>query len=60
VAVLTLALSFFAARPRFLAPLAQAVNLSAVRFLSPGLIALIVGGGLVVGCLAGVLASRRA
>lgn len=60
VAVLTLAVAFFSARPRFLTPLAQAVNLSAVRFLSPGLMLLIVGGGIVVGCLAGVLASRRA
>ena len=59
-AVLVLALIFFATRPRFLAPLAAAINLSGVQFLTPWLVALMIAGGLVVGCLAGLVASRRA
>ncbi len=59
-AVVILAVVFFATRPRFLAPLAAALNLSSVHFLTPGLIVLIVAGGLVVGCLAGLVASRGA
>jgi cell division transport system permease protein len=58
-AVLLLAVVFFATRPRFLAPLAAAVNLSSVQFLTPALLASMIGGGLVVGCLAGLVASRR-
>ena len=60
VAVMVLAAVFFASRPSFLAPLAATLNLSSVEFLSPGLTALMIGGGLVVGSLAGLLASRRA
>jgi cell division transport system permease protein len=60
VAVIALAIVFFAARPRFLAPLAAAVNLSGVQFLTPALVVLIVAGGLVVGSLAGLVASRGA
>jgi len=59
VALAVLALAFFALRPRFLAPLASALNLSSVHFLSPLLALSIVGGGLVVGCVAGIMASRR-
>ena len=60
VALLALALAFFAGRARFLAPLAAALHLSSVHFLSPLLSLLLVGGGLAVGCLAGLVASRRA
>ena len=59
-ALVVLGAAFFATRGRFLAPLAAALNLSAVRFLTPALMLMILGGGLVVGCLAGVVASRRA
>jgi cell division transport system permease protein len=59
-ALVVLGITFFATRGRLLAPLAAAVNLSAVRFLTPALMLMILGGGLVVGCLAGVVASRRA
>jgi cell division transport system permease protein len=59
-ALVVLGVAFFATRGRFLAPLAAALNLSAVRFLTPALMLMILGGGLVVGCLAGVVASRRA
>jgi cell division transport system permease protein len=60
IAVAVLAIVFVAARPRFLAPLAEVVNLSGVRFLGPALMALMIVGGLVVGCVAGLVASRRA
>lgn len=60
VALLVLAAVFFSARARVLAPLASALNLSSVGFLSPLLVVLIVGGGLGVGSLAGWVASRRA
>lgn len=58
-ALLVLAVVFFAVRGRFLLPLAQALNLSSVQFLSPGLGLLLLGGGFLVGCLAGLVASRR-
>ncbi len=60
VALLVLAAVFVSARVRVLTPLASALNLSSVSFLSPLLVVLIVGGGLAVGCLAGWVASRRA
>jgi len=60
VALLVLAAVFFSARARVLTPLASALNLSSVSFLSPLLVVLMVGGGLGVGCLAGWVASRRA
>jgi cell division transport system permease protein len=59
VALIVLAVAFFATRGRFLLPLASALNLSSVNFLSPAMSAMLLGGGLVVGCLAGVVASRR-
>jgi cell division transport system permease protein len=60
VALLVLAAVFFGSRTRFILPLANALNLSSVRFLSPALAMGLVGGGLLVGCLAGLVASRRA
>lgn len=60
VALLVLAAVFVSARARVLTPLASALNLSSVSFLSPLLVVLIVGGGLAVGSLAGWVASRRA
>ena len=60
VALLVLATVFFTARGPLLTPLAGALHLSSVHFLSPGLSLLLVGGGLVVGCLAGLVASRQA
>jgi cell division transport system permease protein len=43
----------------YLVPAASAVNLSSVRFLSPTLSLLLLGGGMVVGCLGGVIAAGR-
>lgn len=58
-ALAVLALAFLAIRGRYLSPLAEALNLSAVRFLSPGLCGLLLVGGMFVGCLGGWVASRR-
>ena len=57
--LLVLAVVFFSTRPKFLLPLATALNLSSVRFLSPSLSFIIVAGGVAVGCIAGLVASRR-
>ena len=58
-ALIVLAAVFFSTRPNFLLPLATALNLSSVRFLSPSLSLIIVAGGVAVGCIAGLVASRR-
>ena len=60
VALLLLLVVFYAVRERYLTPLAAAINLSSVRFLSFGLWLLLLGGGMLVGCLGGWVASRRA
>jgi cell division transport system permease protein len=57
-AVGILALAFLAVRTRYLAPLASAVNLSAVQFLSIETCGLLVVGGMAVGCLGGLVAAR--
>jgi cell division transport system permease protein len=60
VALAILGLVFVVVRRPYLGPLTELLNLSAVRFLSPGLCVLLLGGGVVVGCLGGLLAGRRA
>jgi cell division transport system permease protein len=60
VALLVLAGTYLLLRGRYLVPLAAAVNLSSVRFLSAGRCALLLVGGMLVGCLGGFLAGRRA
>ncbi len=60
LALLVLAVGFLAVRERYLVPIAAAVNLSSVGFLSLGQCALLLIGGMVVGCLGGLLASRQA
>lgn len=60
ISVVGLAVLFFSLRGRYLAPLAEAVNLSSVRFLSPSLCVLLLAGGTGIGFLGGLLASRRA
>jgi cell division transport system permease protein len=57
VAVALLAALFLATSARYLTPLASAVNLSSIRFLSPGLCVMLLGGGMLVGCLGGVVAA---
>lgn len=57
VALLVLAVSFFAVKARYLVPLAAAMNLSGVTFLSLGLAAALVAGGMAVGCVGGLVAA---
>ena len=59
-AVLALALLgvvFIATRARYLIPLASAINLSSVSFLSVELSLLLVAGGMAVGCAGGLIAA---
>jgi cell division transport system permease protein len=57
IALAALAGAFLTVRSRYLAPLAAAVNLSSVRFLSLELCALLLVGGMLVGCFGGLVAS---
>jgi cell division protein FtsX len=57
VALAALALAFLAVRGLYLVPLAEALNLSGIRFLAPGLSILLIAGGMVVGCLGGLVAA---
>jgi cell division transport system permease protein len=59
LALILLALVFSLVRSRYLDTLSSALNLSTIGFLSPGLSLLLVGGGMLVGCLGGLIASRR-
>ncbi len=58
LSVAALALVFLAVHGRCLTPLADAINLSSVRFLSAGLCALLMVGGMAVGCIGGLVAAR--
>jgi cell division transport system permease protein len=57
VALSGLAAVFLLARGPYLIPLADAVNISAIRFLPLSLSLLLLGGGMVVGCLGGLVAA---
>lgn len=57
-AVVVLAVAFFALRGRYLMPLSSALNLPVVQFLSVQMCVLLVLGGMVVGCLGGLVAAR--
>jgi cell division transport system permease protein len=56
--LVVLGTAFFAVRGPYLAPLASALSLSAVHFLPVGLCLLLVAGGMVVGCVGGLVAAR--
>ncbi len=56
-ALAALAVVFLAVRSSYLTPLATALNLSAVRFLPLDLCALMLVGGMLVGCLGGIVAA---
>jgi len=56
-ALAALGVVFLALRGRYLVPLAQAINLSAVRFLPVELCVLLVAGGMLVGCIGGLVAA---
>ncbi len=57
LALVALAAAFLALRGRYLVPLASAMNLSSIRFLPLELCLLLVVGGMVVGCLGGLVAA---
>ncbi len=59
-ALVVLGVGFLAVRVRYLAPLASAVNLSAIRFLPFELCFFLVVGGMLVGCLGGFVAAWNA
>ena len=48
---------YLALRARYLGPLAAAMNVSSVGFLPLGLCALLVAGGMAVGCVGGIVAA---
>jgi cell division transport system permease protein len=59
IALAVLAVAFVAVKARYLAPLASALNVSGVHFLSPGLVVSLVAGGMAVGCIGGLVAAGR-
>lgn len=59
LALAALAAVYFSTRAAYLAPAAAALNLSSLHFLSASWCAGLLAGGMAVGCLGGLLASRR-
>ena len=57
VALAVLGLVFLGLRGRYLVPLASAINLSSVSFLPLELTLLLVAGGMLVGCVGGLIAA---
>ena len=57
VAVTVLGVVFLGLKGRYLVPLASAINLSSVSFLPLELVLLLVAGGMLVGCLGGIIAA---
>jgi cell division transport system permease protein len=59
VSLVALGTGFLLLRARYLSPLASSINLASVRFLSAELCVFLVLGGMVVGCLGGLVAASR-
>lgn len=57
LALAVLAAVFLAVHARYLTPLASAINVSGIRFLSPELCVALLLGGMAVGCLGGLVAA---
>ena len=57
IALAVLAALFLAVRARYLVPLAAAANLSSVGFLPVGYCAMLLAGGMAVGCIGGLVAA---
>lgn len=57
IALAALAVAFFSLRAPYLTPLASAVNLTSFDFLPAGLAVLLVVGGMLVGCIGGLVAA---
>jgi cell division transport system permease protein len=59
LAVAVLGAAFLAVRTRYLTALASAIDISSVRFLSPGMCIALIAGGMLVGCVGGLVAAWR-
>jgi cell division transport system permease protein len=59
LALVGLGVAFVSLRTNYLLPLASALNLSAIQFLPLGLCALLVAGGMAVGCVGGLVAAWK-
>src|SRR3954471_21050262 len=59
LALIALAAAYFAMQGRYLVPLASALNMSSIGFLPAVLCALMILGGMAVGCLGGVVAAWK-
>jgi cell division transport system permease protein len=59
LAIVGLAIAYMVLRRPYLAPLAVALNISGVHFLSFSLSLALFLGGMIVGCLGGLIASRH-
>jgi cell division transport system permease protein len=57
IALVALAVTFFSLRGPYLTPLATAVNLTTIGFLPAELAVLLVVGGMLVGCVGGLVAA---
>ena len=57
VALVALGVVFVGVRTRYLAPMASAINLSSVHFLPLDVCVFLVAGGMMVGCLGGLVAA---
>jgi cell division transport system permease protein len=57
LALIALGAGFLAVRARYLAPLASAIDLASIRFLPVELCVLLVLGGMLVGCVGGLVAA---
>ncbi|PWT81460.1 MAG: hypothetical protein C5B57_10405 [Blastocatellia bacterium] len=57
--LVALAVGFVAVRARYVAPLASAIDVSSIAFLPVGLCFSFVVGGMLVGCVGGLVASRN-
>ena len=58
VALAALAAGFFAVRWRYLTTLSATINLTSIRFLPIGVCLVLVTGGMLVGCVGGLVAAR--
>ena len=59
LALAALGMAFLVLRARYLAPMASALNLSSVHFLPFELCASLMAGGIIVGCLGGLVAAWK-
>jgi len=57
LALIGLGTAFLALRARYLVPLAAAIGVPSIGFLRPGVCALLVAGGMAVGCIGGIVAA---